>query len=249
MCSLFYIYLRTSYNFQHMKKFIFSFTVFLLSTSLLAQSDPLGDFNRHVLANWSGNYHRISQYRVKGTPFLYGESFPGTIDYKGGKTIKGINVLYDLYTQASGIDLQKNYEIFEAEEGVEKFTVQLSEKYGAKTLVFVNANQYTNDYKGYYNLLADGEKVALLKAFKLKLLPDQTNQMARDIRVAEQYFEYYVFNKSTKQLQKVKLKEKDLLKELNAPVLAKGYIKTHNLDISKEDDSIKFITGFNKNFQ
>mgnify|MGYP003575535460 FL=1 len=231
-----------------MKKLLLLSALSLPMLQLFAQSDAVGDFNRHVLANWNGNYHRISQYRVQGTPYLFGQSFAGTIDYKGGKTIKGINVLYDLYTQAAGIDM-KNNEIFEAEQGVEKFTIDLTDKYGGKKLVFVNADQFGGDYKGYYNLLADGDKVALLKAFKLKLLPDQTNQMAKDIRVAEQYSEYFLYDKATRQLHKVKLKEKDLLKELNNNSLAKDFIKARNLDVSKEDDSIAFITSYNKNFK
>lgn len=232
-----------------MKKLFLASSFLLFAFVVFAQSDPLGDFNRHVLANWNGNYHRISQYRVKGTPFLYGESFPGTIDYKGGKTVKGINILYDLFTQTTGIDLRNNSEIFAAEQGVERFTVNLTDKHGGKTLVFVNADGFTKDYKGYYNLLADGEKVALLKAFKLKLDPDPTNQMAKDIRVAEQYSEYFIYNKATREMQKVKLKEKDFLKELNASGEAKGFIKAKNLNIAEEAHSIQFITAYNKNFQ
>lgn len=232
-----------------MKKLFLSTSLLLSVFGLFAQSDPLGDFNRHVLANWNGNYHRISQYRVKGTPFLYGESFAGTIDYKGGRTIKGINILYDLFTQTTGIDLRNNSEIFAAEQGVERFTVDLTEKYGGKTLVFVNADQFTKDYKGYYNLLADGEKIALLKAFKLKLDPDPTNQMVKDVRVAEQYSEYFIYNKATRSLHKVKLKERDILKELDASADAKSFIKAQKLDMSDEGHSIQFITAYNKNFQ
>src|SRR5687767_10259653 len=107
----------TSFKKPHMKKFLL-LTALFATANLYAQSiDPVGDFNKHTIANWNGNYHRISQYRVKGTPYLFGQSFWGTIDYKGGKTVKGIKVLYDLHTQASGIDL-KNNEIFEAEQGV-----------------------------------------------------------------------------------------------------------------------------------
>lgn len=248
MQPFYYVYLKTSYNHHHMKKFLFSTALLFSAGPLFAQADPVGDFNKHVLANWNGNYYRVSQYRVKGTPFLFGQSFPGTIDFKDGKTVKGINVLYDLHTQASGIDL-KNWELFEAEQGVKKFTVDLPQHLGGKRLVFINADAYHKDYKGYYNLLADGDKAALLKAYKIKMLPDPTNHMVKDIRVFEQYFEYYIFDKATKQLHKVKLKEKDILNGLPSSDLAIGYIRAHNLDLTNENDAAQFISSFNANFK
>lgn len=213
-----------------------------------AQVDPVGAFNRHIAANWKGEYVRVGNYQVKGSPYLLGESFWGTIDYKDGKTVKGIKVIYDLLNQVAGIDLRKNNEIFEAEQGIEKFTIDLTENYGGNTLVFVNSQVYGLD-KGYVNLLVDGERVALLKDYKVKIVSDPTNLMDKNIKVFDQYFEYYILDKATRRLEKIKLKEKEILSSVKADDASKAFIASNNLDIKKEKDLIKFITGYNNNFK
>ena len=39
-----------------------------------AQPDPIGNFNKHVIEKWTHEYIRVSQYRVKGSPYLLGDS-------------------------------------------------------------------------------------------------------------------------------------------------------------------------------
>ena len=228
-----------------MKKQILPFLILLFSSTVFAQVDPVGDFNRHSIANWKGEYIRISQYRVKGTPYYLGESFPGTISYKDGKTVPGVKVLYDLYSQKAGIDLKSN-EMFEEESGVKQFTLDLPERFGGKKMLFVNADAYdSNAYKGYFNVLEDGANLALLKAYKIQLVTDPTQNLVKDVRAFDQYFTYYLYNKKTKALQKIKLKEKDLMKEMNNEEKVKAFSKDHEVDFSKEADVIKVLKYYN----
>lgn len=232
-----------------MKKFIFPLIfVFTISNSF-AQVDPVGAFNKHILANWSGNYYQVSQYKVKGTPYFLGESFWGTIDYKGGKTITGIKVLYDLYNQVAGVDL-KNNEIFEAEQGVEQFTIELPEMHGGKNLVFRNADTYgITSYKGYFNVLEDGQNLALLKAYKIQLMADTRHSMDKDVRVFNQYFDYYIFDKKTKQLHKIKLKQKDPVKQLDGQQQLATYAKNNNLTVNREEDLAMLVRMANSDLK
>src|SRR5687768_8526194 len=155
-----------------MRKYCFIAFLALSINNTNAQVDPVGAFNRHIASNWAGEYVRISQYRVKGTPYLLGESFPGAITYKGGKTANN-KILYDLYSQKAGIDMQN--QIYESGEMVEEFTIQLPEKFGGQKLLFKNANLYGDaKINGYLNVLEDGSKLVFLKAFKIKLSPDPT---------------------------------------------------------------------------
>lgn len=207
--------------------------------------DAVGDYNKHVASNWSGAYVRIGPYQVKGTPYLLGESFPATITYKSGKASTNNKLLYDLYNQKAGIDL--NNEIYEADDMIEQFVIHLPEKFGGQKLLFKNANHYGNtDVKGYLNVLQDGSKVTFLKAYKIKLAADPTNTLVKDVKVFEQYYEYYLYNKSSQQLQKIKLKEKDVIKELGDAEFVKNY-KTSNGDanLSKEADLIQLIKYYN----
>ena len=228
-----------------MKNFL-SISCFLFSTFLsFSQVDPLGDFNRHVVANWAGEYVRIAQYRVKGTPYLYGESLPGSINYKGGKVFKDSKILYDLYNQKAGLE-EKN-EIFEADEMVEEFTIVIPEKYGSQQLLFRNSSFYGGENKGFFNIVVDGEKISLLKSYKIKLSTDPANPMDKDIKIFDQYFEYYLFSKTDKKIAKIKLKEKDVVNFIKDESFVKKQINEQNLDLTKESGLKKLIIAYNNN--
>ena len=182
-------------------------------------------------------------YRVKGTPYLFGESFPGTLTFKGGVK-NDTKVLYDLYNQKAGADIKNN--ILESDLGLEEFTISLPAKFGGSTLLFKNTELFGNtSLKSYFNVLEDGTKLSFLKIFKIKLVSDPSNMMDKDIKIFEQYYEYYFYNKNTKELSKIKLKEKDIVKQLGDEKFVKDFIAKTDLDVSKEVDVIKLIQGYN----
>jgi hypothetical protein len=228
-----------------MRKVFLSFLLLTILNQVFAQVDPVGNFNRHIAANWVGEYIRISQYRVKGTPYLLGESFAGVITYKSGKASANNKILYDLYNQKAGIDM--NNEIYVADDPIDQFIIDLPEKFGGQKLLFKNANHYGNtEVKGYLNVLQDGSKVTFLKAYKIKLVADPTNTLVKDVKVFEQYYEYYLYNKSSQQLQKIKLKEKDVIKELDDAEFVKNYKASNGTaDLSKEAGLIQLIKYYN----
>ncbi len=212
-----------------------------------AQVDPVGTFNRHVAANWKGQYVRISQYRVKGSFYFLGEAFLGTITYKSGKKLSDVPVLYDLYNQKVGSEAKDG--LFEADEPVESFSILLPEKFGSQKLLFKNGSAFNGESSNnYFNVLAEGDKASLLKVYKTKLSPDPTNTLDRESKVFEQYFEYSLYT-NRKQLHKIKLKEKDIATALNDDLRVSEYVKRNNLDLSKEADVVQLINKYNNNFQ
>jgi len=221
----------------------FLFFLILIATRSFAQVDPVGQFNKHIVENWKGEYIRIGQYRVKGTPYLFGESFPGTLTYKGG--IKSdTKILYDLYNQKAGADVKNS--ILESDLLLEEFSISLPAKFGGNTLLFKNTELFGNSsLKNYFNVLEDGSKVSLLKIFKIKLVSDPSNMMDKEVKIFEQYYEYYLYNKTIKGLSKIKLKEKDIAKQLGDQEFVKGFVSKGDLDVSKEVDVIKLIQGYN----
>ena len=215
----------------------------LLSCGSFAQLGYIALYNKNMADSWDGEYIRISQYRVKGTPYLLGEAFPGSIKYKGGGSDTG-KVLYDLYKQKAGLAV--NREIYESGGAVEEFDIKLSEKYGGDILVFKSTNVFGNtDLKSYFNIIEEGAKVSFLKIFRIRLVPDPSNQMDKDLRAFEQYFDYYLYVKGTNNLSKIKLKSKDIISEVGDEEFIKTQIKNADLDVSKEEDMIKLIKAIN----
>jgi hypothetical protein len=231
-----------------MQKLYILIVFILLTNSTFAQPDPVGNFNRHVVEKWGSDYIRIGPYRVKGSPYFLGESFPGSLIYKSGRRVTDAKILYDLYSQKAGIDVENG--IYESGEALEEFSIVLLDKFGGQTLLFKNSSLFGDAaLKSYLNVLEDGDKVTLLKIFKTKLSPDPRNNLAKDSKVFEQYYEYYLYNKTSQDLNKIKLRQKDIVKELGNDQLVNDYVSKSEIDFSKEADLIKLINKYNNSFQ
>lgn len=236
-----------------MKKYLINYTnwalivVFFFSVPgySYCQIDPVGDFNRHIAETWKGDYIRIGAYKVKGSPFLLGESFPGIVTYKDGKTVTDEKILFDLYNQKAGIAIKD--EIFERDVPIESFSMNLPERMGGQTLLFKNSEVFGKpDLHCYFNVVEDGGKVTLLKVYKSKLAADPTNNLDKDLKVFQQYYDYYIFVKSSKTLNNIKLRKKDIVNEFGDNEFIKNYISNNQVDFSKETEVKKLLYNYNK---
>ena len=195
-----------------MKQF-FTFIAVLGILIVNAQPDPIGNFNKHVIEKWTHDYIRVSQYRVKGSPYLLGESFNGDITMKTGVVTVDKKILYDIYDQKVGIDLDRKFVAPDGE--VSGFFIQLSENFGGEKLNFINAANLSKvTLKGFLNVVADGSKFAFLRQYRIRLVADPAEMYSKDIKLFEQYYDYYIYNRATAELNKIKLKDKDVLEAL-----------------------------------
>jgi hypothetical protein len=204
-----------------MKQF-FTFIAVLGTLMVNAQPDPIGNFNKHVIEKWTHDYIRVSQYRVKGSPYLLGDSFSGDITMKSGVVTVDKQILYDIYDQKVGFDLDKKFVAPDGE--VSGFFIQLSENFGGEKLIFINAaNLPKVNLKGYLNVIADGSKFAFLRQYRIRLVADPAEMYSKDIKLFEQYYDYYIYNRATAELNKVKLKDKDVLEALGNPTVSSTF--------------------------
>jgi hypothetical protein len=228
-----------------MKLHYLSFFSLLIFNLADAQLGYIAQYNKKMAESWDGEYIHISQYKVKGTPYLLGEAFPGTVKYRGGGTNNG-NILYNLLEQKAGIGY--NNQIYDNGGVIEEFTMNLPKLYGGEVLLFKNTELFGNtDLKSYFNIIEDGAKVSFLKIFRIRLIPDPSNQMDKELRIFEQYFDYYLYVKGNKNLSKIKLKSKDVISQFGEEEFIKNQIKSADLDVSKEEDMIKLIRAINNN--
>jgi hypothetical protein len=187
-----------------------------------AQPDPIGNFNKHVIEKWTHEYIRVSQYRVKGSPYLLGDSFNGDITMKTGVVTVDKKILYDIYDQKVGVDLDKKF--VSPDGDVSGFFIQLSENFGGEKLNFINAaNLPKVNLKGYLNVITDGSKFAFLRQYRIRLVADPADMYSKDIKLFEQYYDYYIYNRVTAELNKIKLKDKDVLEALGNPISSVKY--------------------------
>jgi len=226
------------------KHFFFLFSLFACYNSI-AQSDAIGAFNRFVVHNWAGQYVRIGSYKVKGSPFLLGESFPGKIRLLGSNVSQPAKVLYDLYEQKAGPGTGD--QILVTDQLVEEFTIELPEKFGGVPLTFKYCGMYSKPKLNcYFNVLTEGLAVSFLKVYRIRVVPDPANLMDKDLKVFEQYYEYFLINKKGNgELEQVKLKKKDFENELSSLDGAQAIFKSNQFQYETEDDYIKIVKAIN----
>lgn len=224
---------------------MFLFISCCFSVAAKTQVDPVGNFNSHVFETWKGESIRIGPFSVKGSPYLFGEAFEGAIQYNGGRTLNKTRILYDVYHQKAGVELQSM--IYEAVEPVESFVIKLTSQFGGQPLQFKAASFFGAGATGFYNVLIEGKKVAFLKQYKSKLIADPSNTMDTKMKVFEQFVEYYLYKSADRSLHQIKLRKKDLMKELADDKFFTEYTNNNTVDFSKENDVANMMEAYNNN--
>lgn len=206
-------------------------------------SDPLAEYNKHVAANWNGKHYRVGPYHVKGSPYLFGQAFQGNIVYKTGVSGSSKSILYDIYNQQAGVDVNGNLE--GVNQPIEGFSLLLPQQLGDKILTFKPASAFgKNDVKGYFAVLAEGSKASLLKHYKAIVMGDPVNSMDREARIFEQVAEYYLFDKASGTSTKIRLREKDIVRALGNSATVKEFINTNKFDFFAEAEVIRFVSNY-----
>ena len=194
-------------------KTVFTLLFAFFSTLAFSQPDPIGGFNKHVIEKWSHEYIRVSQYRVKGSPYLLGEPFDGSIEMKSGIKTDGKKILYNIFEQKVGVEMNK--ELVAPDGDVKAFQIQLPDKFGGEKMNFINADNLTKSpVKGYLNVFIDGPNAALYRQYRNRLVADPSEMYSKEIRMFEQYYDYFLHNKKSGVIEKVRLKEKDFVSVL-----------------------------------
>lgn len=196
-------------NNKFLKLFIAGAAI-MFSFTVNAQFGQIAQYNKIIMQNWAGQYIRIGAYKVKGSPYLFGESMPGEIMVNGESQFKKIEIFYNIYEQKAGIS--NNGEFVDVDKGISSFMLNVPSKFGTGVLKFDEVAYFNaGKMKGYFNVLAEKQgKYSFLRYFSAKLIPDPDNMMDKDVRVFDQNVDYYLYNAQTKSLKKVKLRSKDI---------------------------------------
>jgi len=195
-------------------------------------SDPLPAYNKQLAERWAGEYMQVSQYRVKGSPYLLGKAFPGTLKFDDG-TKNNVRIIYDLYNEKVGIE--KDSLFFEVDKLVSEFSIMLPAEYANVNLVFKNAASFGDSKKkGFYNIINESGKYVFMKEFKLKLVPDPANTLAKDYRMFEQYHEYLLYDTASRNMKRIKLNKKSVSSFFQNNSAVEKEINDSKIDLSTE---------------
>ena len=195
--------------------------------------DPISTYNKHLAERWSGEYMQVSQYRVKGSPYFLGKAFPGTLKFADGNTQNNVQIIYDLYNEK--VSFEKDSIIFELAKLIREFSMMLPAEYGNTNLVFRNSASFGDSKKtGFYNVISESGRYVFIKEFKIKLVPDPANTLAKDYRMFEQYYEYFLYDTASRNMEKIKLNRKSVSSFFQNKSAVENEINDSKIDVSTE---------------
>jgi hypothetical protein len=190
----------------------------ILSTAFAQQRsyfDPAQAYNRLLIEKGNGTYRQVSNYKVTGTSFLYGEKNTGRI-YAPAEAANDIPLTYDTYTQHVEF-YPSGTKVLTKEPGtLDSFVIRKNpETMLEDDITFVYGSVLGSKDKAYYMIMSKGPKVSLYKKYTATLGLVSTNIVQADLRQFEINVDYYYTDSTGKELKKLKVSSKNLAKEFS----------------------------------
>lgn len=182
----------------------------------VAYLDPAQRYNQYILDNMNNVYTLVGNYKVMGTPYLFGGKHGGSIYHKG---IKGdvASFLYNTYSQQLEMQDEKDKEaMFKIKVAdIDSFLVDIESPQSGKTkLKFINSNIYGFKDAFILQVIVDsGSRYSLYKKYYSTLGVVTTNIMQSNLKQFELNIEYYYGDTATHEIKKLKPNAKAVTKE------------------------------------
>lgn len=201
-----------------MKSLFFLFLFFAAGQFCFSQQASYNDaaqaYNRLLIEKGNGSYIRINNYKVTGTPYLFGGKNISDL-FVSGKAHKNIEMSYNTFSNQIEVyttNDSKNPLVME-EGAVDSFTISSKvDDSDPPNLTFICSKVLGADDKGFYLRMYDGQ-FALYKKYNTTLGIVTSNYIESDLRQFELNYDYYYLNKNTGKLKKIKFNYNGLKKE------------------------------------
>jgi hypothetical protein len=235
-------------------KIIFSFLLTtLMATVATAQQgsyfDPAQAYNKLLIEKNNGTYIRIGNYKVSGTPFLFGERNNGNI-YSPNETAYNILLSYNAYDQNIDFYSTANPDVPLIKEPgtLDSFLLKKNAAAGLeKDVLFVYGPTVlgTKD-KSYYQLVTKGKKVNLYKRYTAELGIVSTNYIQAELRQFNILVDYYYTDSTGKGLKKLKVNPASIKKEFASIRDLSDNIDADLLTTAREQELVKLFGVMNE---
>ena len=184
-----------------------------------AWTDPALNHNR-LLQNQvgDGKLVQIGNFKVKGSPFLYGQKLSGDVF---SQTEKAWNIFigYNTYNQELEFYSTSNPDQpFVKEIGeLDSFVIHKNSSRGIeKAIKFVYGKHIGSNEKTYFQEVCGGDNFVFYKKYKSELAIAHDNIGQPDLRQFELSYEYFYLNKKSGKLKKLKNNHSLIVKEFES---------------------------------
>lgn len=191
-----------------------------------------------------GNYTIIGNFKVKGSPYLYGLSHKGNMFSPEAKAYN-INLNYNTYNQELEFTSTSNPDkpLIKEPGTVDSFTLLLDVVAGiTSNLDFVYGATLGSKDKAYFQKLFEGPNYSVYKKYKSELNYVSDNYIQSELREYEMQVEYYYKSANTKGLKKIKPNAYTVTKEFKD-------VKDLSSVVTADDFSINTDAAFKKAFE
>lgn len=197
--------------------FLVSFTVIAYAQQA-AYSDAAQAYNKLLIEKSNNSYTRIDNYKVVGSPYLFGGKNRGNL-FARKEFAYDINLSYNTYNNEIEFYSSSNpsKSLIKDFEMVDSFILKQNLNSGInENIKFVSSKILNAKEKGFYQIMYVGEDFDLYKKYNSTLGIVTTNYIQSELRQFDLSYEYYYLNKSTKELKKIKLTRSGLKKEFKS---------------------------------
>lgn len=225
---------------------------YALPSPEIAQNFTFSEQSRTFLVyekplNFSGNnFMRIGNYKVTGSPFLFGVTNAGTLFAKMGK-LSDMPMAYNTYDQELEIYLGDKGRIVSVEE-IDSFVLKANSTANLNNDVcFVSGLLLDPSKKSFLQVITTGKKFNLYKAYRSVPESLPGDYAKSEERVFALKYDYFYSNSGTKGLKKLKTTSKWLKAEFNANPGIKDIIDSQESNTNQENALEKIFTALNSN--
>jgi hypothetical protein len=184
---------------------------------LLAQSgtglDPAQNFNLLQIQRNENKYYRIGNFKVTGTPFLFGEDQTGNV-YTIRGSMKRVNLRYNIYSQEVETTTEnsavKILSIYIAD--IDSFVLIANADHNSD-LKFINKKFFQSEDKGFLQEVMLGNQYSLYKVYKATLEILTTNYAESELREFAVNYNFYYTKPGSKEIILLRNSESFLKKE------------------------------------
>lgn len=191
-----------------------------------AYFDPAQAYNRILMErNGDNTYRRIDNYKVSGTPYLFGEKHAGNF-YSSTETAKNIYLSYNSFNQQVEFYTTANPDkaLIKEPGSLDSFTIRKNlELQITEDLQLIYGPLIGAKDKSYYVVVYRGPKYTLYKKYETTLEVVSTNVIDASRRKFEINYSYWYADSASKSFKALKARYNSVVKEFKSKNLSEVF--------------------------
>jgi hypothetical protein len=214
-----------------------------------AWTDPALQHNRLLQEKLGDGYLiQVGNFRVKGTPFLYGEKLKGNV-FSEKEKAWNIYISFNTNTQELEFYSTSNPDkpLVKEPGSLDSFIIQSTpDLMISENLKFVYGPLIGSNDKNYYQEICGDGGFVFYKRYRSEVVIVSDNYAQQDLREFELEYEYFYYNKNNGKLKKLKKNPEAIVKEFKGQADLENILTTETFYANQEEAICNALQVLNK---